>query len=577
MYGAILGDLAGFPFEYRQEDLTDREIPLWNVPAGSRIGSDQAGEIFSEKTVLTAALQDGLLRFEKKIPGLFQGKSGSEESKPREEAEGSGKEKADPSAGELPDSEKGKEEPSAGGRQASVSRNTFEQTAASEIEASMRRFGGLYPLAGYAMDLSVWLFREGTGPAENEDPGPAARVSPIAWIFQEDLYMMRRMAVLQAGLTNTNRETLKAADAAACMVFLSIHGCTKDYIAGYLEKGFGYRTSDFEEMKKEILYADFSSDGIRAADSGPGDGGNSRGGQNRGSSSASEGTSIPALCVRAALTAFLYGRDFEDVIRRAVSLCGSRIDTAAVTSIAGAAAEAFFGIPDELRERGRKMLPEQIREAADAFFNRVEEKKKARELVPELKARWESALTRATRSHPAAVQGNEELERAIDEVLRNKDQQSLSNALRILRRRAAEKGRVYVPATAVKRPEKDITSPVNGDRLSPSPGAEKNGAGDTGNDTMTYRLQAVRTRDGRLWQPAFTSREQLETAGAGKGIVLSYSITALLARFLSGKGAGQMPDEIMGVVLNPGGRVLFLPRVTIGAVIAGLDTEGPSA
>ena len=32
-----------------------------------------------------------------------------------------------------------------------------------------------------------------------------------------------------------------------------------------------------------------------------------------------------------------------------------------------------------------------------------------------------------------------------------------------------------------------------------------------------------------------------------------------------------MPDEIMGVVLNPGGRVLFLPRVTIGAVIAGLD------
>ena len=175
------------------------------------------------------------------------------------------------------------------------------------------------------------------------------------------------------------------------------------------------------------------------------------------------------------------------------------------------------------------------------------------------------------------MQGNEELERAIDEVLRNKDQQSLSNALMILRRRAAEKGRVYVPATAVKRPEKDTTSSENGDRLSPPPGAEKNGAGDTGNETMTYRLQAVRTRDGRLWQPAFTSREQLETAGAGKGIVLSYSITALLARFQSGKGAGPMPDEIMGVVLNPGGRVLFLPRVTIGAVIAGLDTEGPSA
>ena len=382
MYGAILGDLIGFPYEYKQEDLTDREIPLLESLSGvEAAGPDRAGELFSEKTVLTAALQEGLLRFEKKIPEILS-------------AGGKAK-NADSPAGQNSPAE-GKEPGKAAGQEVSVSRNVFEQTAASEMAASMRRFGAAFPLAGYGMEMSIWLFRDGTDPAQNEDPGPAARVSPVAWLFQEDLYMMRRMAVLQALLTNRNRETLKVADAAACMVFLALHKCTKDYIAGYLDREFGFRVSSIEEMKTEILYADYSggpsgSGDLSAADhSGTDDNGHIV-------SSASAGRmSLPALCLRAALTAFLHGKDYEDVLRLAVSLCGSRIDTAAVASIAGAAAEAFFGIPDSLREQCRAAVPEQIRTAADAFSRRVDEKKRARELSPALKARWETALSRAS-------------------------------------------------------------------------------------------------------------------------------------------------------------------------------------
>ena len=72
MYGAILGDLIGFPYEYKQEDLTCREIQLLESLSGvEAVGPDRAGELFSEKTVLTAALQEGLLRFEKKIPEIL--------------------------------------------------------------------------------------------------------------------------------------------------------------------------------------------------------------------------------------------------------------------------------------------------------------------------------------------------------------------------------------------------------------------------------------------------------------------------------------------------------------------------
>ena len=552
MYGAILGDLIGFPYEYKQEDLTDREIPLLESLSGvEAAGPDRAGELFSEKTVLTAALQEGLLRFEKKIPEILS-------------AGGKAK-NADSPAGQNSTSE-GKEPGKAAGQEVSVSRNVFEQTAASEIASSMRRFGAAFPLAGYGMEMSIWLFRDGTDPAQNEDPGPAARVSPVAWLFQEDLYMMRRMAVLQALLTNRNRETLKAADAAACMVFLALHKCTKDYIAGYLDREFGFRVSSIEEMKTEILYADYTggpsgSGDLSAADhSGTDDNGHIV-------SSASAGRmSLPALCLRAALTAFLHGKDYEDVLRLAVSLCGSRIDTAAVASIAGAAAEAFFGIPDSLREQCRAAVPEQIRTAADAFSRRVDEKKRARELSPALKARWETALSRASENHPAAVQGNEPLERAIEKMLKNRDRESLIAGLEILRLRAVDKGRVYVPVAGVRRPDRtDGSAVIDGNGSAGNSAGKAGAAGETGG--MIYRMKTVRTDDGRLWQPAFTSREQLEKAGAAKEMLLSYSISALLKRFVPGQAEQPIPEEIAGIVLNPGGTVFFIPRVTIASVV----------
>lgn len=58
-----------------------------------------------------------------------------------------------------------------------------------------------------------------------------------------------------------------------------------------------------------------------------------------------------------AITAFLEGESFEDVIRTAVSLGG---DCDTLTAIAGSIAEGFYGVPDELKEECRKRLPEPL-------------------------------------------------------------------------------------------------------------------------------------------------------------------------------------------------------------------------
>ena len=58
-----------------------------------------------------------------------------------------------------------------------------------------------------------------------------------------------------------------------------------------------------------------------------------------------------------ALTAFLEGNDFEDVIRTAVSLGG---DCDTLTCIAGGMAEAFYGIPEDIAKAAEKRLPQEM-------------------------------------------------------------------------------------------------------------------------------------------------------------------------------------------------------------------------
>ena len=65
-----------------------------------------------------------------------------------------------------------------------------------------------------------------------------------------------------------------------------------------------------------------------------------------------------------AITAFLEGEDFEDVIRTAVSLGG---DCDTLAAIAGSIAEAFYGVPEALKEECRLRLPEDMRAVLERF------------------------------------------------------------------------------------------------------------------------------------------------------------------------------------------------------------------
>ena len=70
-----------------------------------------------------------------------------------------------------------------------------------------------------------------------------------------------------------------------------------------------------------------------------------------------------------AIVAFLESTGVEDALRNAVSLGG---DSDTLACITGGIAEAFYGMPQELRAETLKRLPEDLRTAYELFRQNLE-------------------------------------------------------------------------------------------------------------------------------------------------------------------------------------------------------------
>lgn len=161
------------------------------------------------------------------------------------------------------------------------------------------------------------------------------RVSSVAWLY-DDLDTVRHMARLSAEVTHNHPEGIKGAEATAAAIFLARTGHSKAEIKAYMEGQFGYdlnRTCD--EIRPTYHHVESCQETVPEA-----------------------------------ITAFLEGESFEDVIRTAVSLGG---DCDTLTCIAGSIAEGFYGIPEELKQECRNRLPEQLLKVllrVDEYLNR---------------------------------------------------------------------------------------------------------------------------------------------------------------------------------------------------------------
>ena len=163
--------------------------------------------------------------------------------------------------------------------------------------------------------------------------GSAMRVSAVGWMF-DTLEETEKVAKISAEITHNHPEGIKGAQATAAAIWMARNGRSKAEIKGYIEKTYGYdldRTWEFLN-------------------------------RNYGWDSSCQGT------VPEAIIAFLESTDFEDAIRKAVSMGG---DSDTLACITGGIAEAFYGeIPEGMVEVTQRVFPPIFHQILDALKSR---------------------------------------------------------------------------------------------------------------------------------------------------------------------------------------------------------------
>ena len=196
---------------------------------------------------------------------------------------------------------------------------------------SMRRWFRIYPnvKGAYGGRFLEWLRSDNPEPYNSLGNGAAMRVSAVGWLYDT---LERTLEVSDAvtDVTHNHPEGIKGARATAAVIYMARTGASKDEIRKYITDVIGY---DLSRTCDEIRpYYHHNETCMRT--------------------------------VPEAITAFLEGEDFEDVIRTAVSLGG---DCDTLTCIAGSMAEAFYGVPSELEQECRNRLPDDIIDILDRF------------------------------------------------------------------------------------------------------------------------------------------------------------------------------------------------------------------
>ena len=204
-----------------------------------------------------------------------------------------------------------------------------------DIAQTLKLYANRYPGRGYGGSFSQWMVSESLVPYNSWGNGSAMRTSPIGFFFMDESDVLRT-AREYAAVTHNHPEGIKGAQATAYAIFMAQQGGTKDDIRSEITRWFNYDLSRKLDDIRPTYSFDISCMGT----------------------------------VPEAITAFLESDDFEDAVRKAVSLGG---DADTLACITGSIAEAYYGIvPDAIAVRVKDVLPKEFLNVIEKFHLVIE-------------------------------------------------------------------------------------------------------------------------------------------------------------------------------------------------------------
>jgi ADP-ribosylglycohydrolase len=196
-----------------------------------------------------------------------------------------------------------------------------------DLEPCIREWQARFPNAGFGSRFQAWI--GGHRPGDSKGNGGAMRAAPYAWIP----YTWSEFAEIvedRTRITHNSPEGVAGAWALASTIRRLREGHSREYAVRQLHRiGREYRNLTWPPRIKK-----------------PG--------------------ALACESVPAALAAALNSISFEDAIRKAVSIGG---DSDTIASMAGAVAEALYGVPEDIVQEVRDRLTPDMLTVLDRFYD----------------------------------------------------------------------------------------------------------------------------------------------------------------------------------------------------------------
>ena len=203
--------------------------------------------------------------------------------------------------------------------------------ADADFTKTMREVGQPYPYSGYGGRFYEWMYGENPKPYNSFGNGSAMRVSFVGEHF-DALEDVISMAEKSAEVTHNHPEGIKGAEATVVAIFMAKTGSNIFEIRDYIDKNYYPMNFTLDEIRDTYHFNETCQETVPQA-----------------------------------LQAFFESTGFEDAIRNAISIGG---DSDTVAAICGGVAEAYYGIPTDIRKHALTFLDQKLMQLLILFENK---------------------------------------------------------------------------------------------------------------------------------------------------------------------------------------------------------------
>lgn len=195
----------------------------------------------------------------------------------------------------------------------------------------MQCVGRNYPDCGYSGSFRRWIFSDNPKPYNSFDNGAAMRIS-AAGFAADSIDEAKTLSKLVTMVSHNHAEELKGAEATAAAIYMAKSGSNILEIRDYINENYYPMNFTLDEIRNSFQFKETCQN-----------------------------------IVPQALQTFFESIGFEDAIRNAISIGG---DSDTVAAICGGVAEAYYGIPTDIRKHALTFLDQKLMQLLILFENK---------------------------------------------------------------------------------------------------------------------------------------------------------------------------------------------------------------